>query len=218
MSSTPTLVIADDHPLVREGLVEHFRSGGVESFNVVGTASNAQQAVHCCREFHPDVLLLDVEMPGRDALGAMADIKSASPNTRIILLTAFCRDPIIEIALRNGASGYLLKSDQIPEIKKAVYRSLQGERVYSKDVQARMATSHPSHDTTNPATLLSTLHPRELEVLRYIGKGLSNSEMAPLMHISIRTVERHVLRLMRDLKIADRTKLTALAHQSGLVN
>lgn len=216
MTSTPTLVIADDHPLVRDGLVEHFHSSG--GFNVVGTASNAQQAVHMCREHHPDVLLLDVEMPGRDALGAMADIKSASPDTRIIVLTAFCRDPVIQVAVRNGAAGYLLKSDHMPDIKKAVLRSLQGERVFSKDVQSRLASSPSSTDSSTAVTLLSTLHPRELEVLRYIGKGLSNSEMAPLMHISIRTVERHVLRLMRDLKIDDRTKLTALAHQSGLVS
>jgi len=215
MNATPTLIIADDHPLVRDGLLEHFTRD--QGFNVLGTANNAPQAVLMCREHHPDVLLLDVEMPGRDSLGAMTDIKSASPDTRIILLTAFCRDPIIQIALRSGIAGYLLKSDQIPDIKKAVLRSLRGERVYSKDVQARITLTQ-SHDSSNANTLLSTLHPRELEVLRYIGKGLSNSEMAPIMHISIRTVERHVLRLMRDLKIDDRTKLTVLAHQSGLVN
>ena len=217
MNSPATLVIVDDHPLVRAGLRTYF--AGIQGYAVVATGGDAHEAVRLCGEHRPDVLVLDVEMPGRDALGAMADIKATSPGTRIVLFTAFCRDAIIEAAVRGGAAGYLLKSDSPEEVCGALARLLQGKRVYSKAVAARMArpdgTAGPDGQVL---TALAALHPRELEVLRYIGKGMTNTEMAKAMHLSIRTVERHVLRLMRHLKIDDRTKLTDLAHTSGLVN
>lgn len=217
MSARPTMIIADDHPILRAGLKEHL--GGSGGFNVVGTVGDAQSAVNLCREHRPDVLLLDVEMPGRDALGAMADIKAASPETRIVILTAFCRDAVIDVAVRGGAAGYLLKSDHPPELLAALARIVRGERAYSKDVAARMEDPVRGAGHGEPhATLLSSLSPRELEVLRYIGKGQDNATMAEAMHISIRTVERHVLRLMRHMNINDRTRLTALAHESGLVS
>lgn len=216
MNPPATLVIVDDHPLVRDGLREYF--AGLKGYAVVATGGNAHEAVRLCSEHRPAVLLLDVEMPGRDALGAMADIKAASPDTRIVLFTAFCRDAIIEAAVRGGAAGYLLKSDSPEEVRGALARVLQGERVYSKHVAARMTRPDGTAGREGQIlTSISALHPRELEVLRYIGKGMTNAEMAKTMHLSIRTVERHVLRLMRHMQIDDRTKLTALAHTSGLV-
>lgn len=216
MTGPPTMVIADDHPVLREGLREYL--GGAGGFAVVGTVGDAQSAVNLCRERRPSVLLLDVEMPGRDPLGAIADILSASPGTRIVVFTAFCRDAVIDTAVRSGVAGYLLKSDSPPDILGALARVVRGERVYSKDVQVRLSRAEGAAGRYGPVeSLLSTLTPRELEVLRYIGKGQDNAEMARAMHLSIRTVERHVLRLMRHLRIDDRTKLTALAHESGLV-
>ncbi|MCX5688916.1 MAG: response regulator transcription factor [Planctomycetota bacterium] len=216
MNKLPTMIIADDHPMLRDGLREQFSAAG--GFSVVATASDAQSAVNLCREHRPDVLLLDVEMPGRDALCAMADVKVASPGTRIVILTAFCRDVLIDLAVRGGAVGYLLKSETGPAIVAALRQVMQGERAYSKDVLARL--SRPGRAATqgdSALTLLSTLSPRELEVLRYIGLGQDNATMARAMHISIRTVERHVLRLMRRMNIDKRTRLTVIAHQSGLV-
>ncbi len=217
MSSVLTIVLADDHPILRQGLEGHFAA--TEGFTVVGSVGDAQSAVNLCRERRPDLLLLDVEMPGRDALGAMTDIKAVSPDTRIVIFSAFCRDLLIDLAIEGRAAGYLLKSDSPHHILAALSRVMKGERVYSKDVLARL--SRPGRKANHGdagVTLLSTLSPRELEVLRYIGQGLDNTTMAKTMHLSIRTVERHVLRLMRDLKISDRTQLTALAHRSGLVS
>jgi len=217
MSKAPTMVIADDHPMLRAGLKEHLAGEG--GFVVLGAVGDAHAAIVLCRQHQPDLLLLDVEMPGRDPLGAMVDIKAASPGTRIVILTAFCRDSVIDVAVRGGAAGYLLKTDAPGDLLLGLARVMKGERVYSKDVQARLARSgRGAGHGEAVATLLCSLSPRELEVLRYIGKGQDNATMAAAMHISIRTVERHVLRLMRDLKINDRTRLTALAHESGLVN
>ncbi|MBN8644548.1 MAG: response regulator transcription factor [Planctomycetes bacterium] len=214
MTTRSTVVIADDHPVLRQGLRAHLETAG--GFSVVGCVGDAQSAINLCRERQPDVLLMDVEMPGRDALGAMVDVKSASPCTRIVVLTAFCRDAVIEAAVRGGASGYLLKSDPPETLLKSLALVLIGERVYSEAVADRLARGGSARGGAR--TLLSALTSREIEVLRSIGKGMTNGEMAEAMHLSIRTVERHVLRLMRDLRINDRTRLTALAHESGLVN
>ncbi len=217
MSSFFTIVFADDHPILRQGLEGQFAA--MEGFTVVGSVGDAQSAVNLCRERRPDLLLLDVEMPGRDALGAMTDIKAVSPDTRIVIFTAFCRDRLIDLAIEGGAAGYLLKSDSPQHILDALSRVMKGERVYSKDVLARLSRSGREADHGDAGvTLLSTLSPRELEVLRYIGKGQDNATMAEAMHLSIRTVERHVLRLMRHMQIDDRTRLTALAHECGLVS
>jgi len=210
------MVIADDHPILRSGLQEHF--SGVGTFKVVGAVGDARSAVNLCREHRPDVLLLDVEMPGRDALGAITDIKAASPDTRIVVFTAFCRDAVIDVAVRAGVAGFLLKSDTPQSILAALARVMKGERVYSEDVLARLSRPGCAVGSGAPGmTRLSSLRPRELEVLRYIGRGQDNAAMAQTMHLSIRTVERHVHRLMRHMEIDDRTRLTALAHESGLV-
>lgn len=137
MNKAPTMVIADDHPLLRDGLKEHFAGDG--GFVVLGEVDDAHAAIMQCRQHQPDVLLLDVEMPGRDPLGAMVDIKAAGPKTRIVILTAFCRESVIDVAVRGGAAGYLLKSDAPQDTLAALARVLKGERVYSGDVLARLS-------------------------------------------------------------------------------
>lgn len=217
MSVAPKIVIADDHPLLCAGLKEHLSGAG--GCVVVGVAGDADGALTLCRLHQPDVLLLDIEMPGRDPLGAMIDILSVSSGTRIVILTAFCRDSLIDVAIRGGAKGYLLKSEAPADLLTAMARVMKGERVFSKRVSARLARAdRMARCGDGVMTKLAALSPRELEVLRYIGQGRDNPDMAKTMHLSIRTVERHVLRLMRDLEINDRTQLTAFAHRSGLVD
>ncbi len=214
-----TIVIADDHEILREAL-----SGPAATkagFQVVGSVGDAQSAVNACRTRRPDLLLLDIEMPGRDALAAMADVRSASPGTRIVILTAYCRDAFIQAALDNGATGYLLKSDPPAALFAALARVAAGEAAYSRSVLNRMSQIEPKPSGSSGAarrgSRIAGLTPRELEVLRYIGKGLDNDQMAEAMLLSKRTVERHIARLMDVVAIRERTGLMKLAYENGLV-
>ena len=216
MRRTHSIVIADDHPILREGLSEQLNAEG--DFAVLDAVGDAQSAVDACRARQPDALLLDIEMPGRDAIGAMEDVRSCSPDTRVVVLTAYCRHAVIDAAIQAGARGFLLKSDAPSAIVDALRAVTRGETAYSKDVQLRFVRDGNEYARMCARrTRLSALTPRELEVLRYIGHGQDNAQMAAVMHLSIRTVERHVQRLMQQLGVHDRSRLTALAHESGLV-
>ena len=212
----PRLVIADDHEILRDALCGHAaRSSG---FEVVAGVGDAQAAVNACARLQPDLLMLDNEMPGRDALAAIADVRSASPRTRIVILTAFCRDPFIEIAVASGVSGYLLKSDPPTAIFAALREVAGGGTAYSRPVTARMAQrTFVSGASSSPLGNLRNLTPREIEVLRYIGRGMDNVEMSRVMSLSKRTVERHVARLMDAVAIRDRAGLIRCAYDHGLV-
>jgi DNA-binding NarL/FixJ family response regulator len=211
-----TIVIADDHEILRDALSGHASKGA--GFDVVACVGDAQDAVNECRRLRPDLLLLDIEMPGRDALGAIADVKAGSPGTRVVILTAYCRDAFIELALRSGVAGYLLKADPPPAIFEALAMIAGGGTAYSRAVRARMAQrDFGGADKSGGPTPLAELTPRELEVLRHIGRGLDNDQMAAAMFLSKRTVERHVARLMSTVAIRDRTGLVKLAYEHGLV-
>ncbi len=212
---THTMVIADDHELVREALARY----AVECANwkVIAAVPSAEDALRACRCHQPDLLVLDVGMPGRDPLAAMLDIRSASPTTRIVVLSGSCRDDSIELAVRHGAMGYVLKSDPTPHIFAAFERALHGHRVYSPPVAARLAANVEGKPASHPeSTRLSRLTPRELEVLRAIARGLSNDDMARCMSISKRTVERHVARLMDAIAIRDRVGMARFAFENGI--
>lgn len=210
-----TLVIADDHALLRDALEDHAtRSGG---FRVVASVGDAQAAVNACRAAAPDLLVLDLDMPGRDALAALADLRAVSPHTRIVILTAYCRDTDLELALQAKVDGVLLKSDSPSNIISSLLQAFDGSRVFSRPVQDRLAPrSTPAFHHSNSQTRLAALTPRELEVLRGIARGLDNEQMAQNMSISKRTVERHVARLMDAIDIRDRTAIIRFAYEQGL--
>lgn len=211
-----SVVIADDHEILRDALATHIaRRAGL---SVVASVGDAQSAVNACRQHQPDLLLLDIEMPGRDALAAMSDIRASSPDTRIVILTAYCRDSFINISRNNGAVGYLLKSDPPSAIVSSLERiATGGSDVFSRSVQQRVSLREvkPGIAPRRPSRI-DDLTPRELEVLRYIGQGLDNDTMAKTMSLSKRTVERHVARLMDVVAIRERAGLMKLAYESGL--
>ncbi|MEK6703167.1 MAG: response regulator transcription factor [Planctomycetota bacterium] len=216
MKRKPTLVVAQDHEILRVGLARLLSEEA--GYAVVACVGDAQSAVNACTLLRPDLLLIDIEMPGRDVLGAIQDVRVASPKTRIVILTSSSRSAVVELTIRAGAWGYLLKSDSKDAILAALDRVLWGRRVYSAGVRgpasARKATSMLG--ATCPSALAG-LTPRELEVLRYIGRGSNNDAMARAMHLSKRTVERHVSRLMHASTIHDRSALMKLAYDQGLV-
>ncbi|MCE7973694.1 MAG: DNA-binding response regulator [Leptolyngbya sp. PLA1] len=212
-----TLVIADDHEILRDALASHAAS--LAGFDVLQTVDDAQSAIHACRVKTPDMLLLDIEMPGRDALASIKDVRAVSPRTKVVILSAYCRDAFIDLAITNGADGYLVKSDSPGAIFEALSRIAAGTPAYSKSVLARLQPTEGGRgrEKASEATRLAGLTPREIEVLRYIGRGLDNRQMATEMCISGRTVERHVSRLMDAVGIRDRAGLMKFAYEQGLV-
>ncbi len=212
-----TLVIADDHEILRHAIAGYVADSA--GMSVVGAVGDAQGAVNACMRSRPDILLLDIEMPGRDSLSAIKDIHAVSPDTRVIMLTAYCRDAFIEAAISAGAAGYVLKSDPPAAIADAILAVAAGGSAFSGAVQARMTDR--TRDRSNepaPATRAGSLTPRELEVLRYIGRGLDTQQMANAMNLSRRTVERHVSRLMDALDIRDRLALQRFAFEQGFTS
>lgn len=211
------LVIADDHELLRDGLAR-FVMARDATFNVVASVGDAQSAVNACRRHQPDLLILDIEMPGRDALSAVRDVTAVSPKTKIVILTAYCHNIFVDAAARGAAAGYILKCEPIEMIFDSILTVLNNGVAYSEPVRARISKlrSMEDKDIERPSCL-NDLTPRELEILSYIGRGLDNIMMARAMSISKRTVERHVSRLMDAVGIRDRASLAALGCKYGSV-
>ncbi len=209
-----TVVIADEHELFRDA-VRHVmeRRLGVQ---VAGSVADAQAAFLACQAEKPDILVLDLDMPGRDAIATLSDIRWASPDTRVVILTGRHHDSLIQAALEQRVAGYLLKSDSTESLVAAFQRIAGGQRAYSDSIKDRFV-EHPRRKTGQAieATRLSKLTPRENEVLRYIGRGMDNGEMAQVMILSKRTVERHVSRLMDSLDIRDRAELQRFANSAA---
>ena len=205
------IVIADHHELMRDALSTLVTTQ--LGATVLANVKDAQAALVACQRHRPDLLLLDVDMPGRDALSIMPEVCQVSPETRMVILTAHCHDALIQMAINAGVCGYLLKSDSVDEVAAALRSISGGHKRFSPSVQARLAVAEGPGlpDRQVEVTRLSRLAPREREVLRYIGRGMDNGEMARIMYLSKRTVERHVSRLMKSLDIHDRAGLQRFA-------
>jgi DNA-binding NarL/FixJ family response regulator len=201
-------VIADSQELTRIALSSLAHESG--RFQTVASVSDAQAALNACSRLQPDLLVLEIEMPGRDPLATIADVRIVSPRTRVVVLTATCRCTLVQQAVRLGVAGYLLKSAPAGESLAAVSRVLAGSTAFSPQIVELIRQSAAE------STDLQRLTPRELEVLRYIGQGHSNDQMAGSMSLSKRTVERHVSRLMSTLGIRDRAVLQRLAVSHGV--
>lgn len=209
-----TVVIADEHELFRDAVRDVMvrRLG----FRIVGSVADAQAAFMACQTEKPDILVMDLDMPGRDAIATLGDIRWASPDTRVLILTGRNHDALIQAALEQKVAGYLLKSDSTESLVAAFERVSSGKRAFSASIKDRFAESpRRKPGQAIEATRLSKLSPRENEVLRYIGRGMDNGEMARVMILSKRTVERHVSRLMDSLNIRDRAELQRFANSIG---
>ena len=206
-----TVMIVDDHPVVRAGLIGILT--GEEDLRVVGEASSADEAVTAARALQPDVVLMDLRMPGGDGVVATAGVLAAAPKARVVVLTTYESDADILRAVEAGAAGYLLKDAGRVDLVMAIRAAARGETVLAPSVATRLVNRmrRPA-----PADALS---PRELEVLRLVAKGLSNAEIGRELHISEATVKTHLLRTFAKLGVSDRTAAvtTALAagHQLG---
>ncbi len=210
-----SVVLADDHSLVRGTLANWLR--GVAGVAVAAEVGDADAAVEECLRTKPDVLLMDIDMPGLQCFDAARTIKARCPGTRIIFLSAFFNDRYIEEALSVEASGYITKGEPPTVVADAV-RSVAGGGVYfSPEVRDRLVVDATGiHLAHPPATRSSTLTTREVEVLRYIARGHSKKEIAATMHLSVKTVDNHCTSLMNKLDIHDRVELARFAIREGL--
>ncbi|GCE09447.1 response regulator [Dictyobacter aurantiacus] len=206
--------IADDHAVVRQG-IQAFLSTQPD-IHVVGEASSGAEAIELVKTWRPDVLLLDLVMPGVDGVETTQRVKHISPQTHIVILTSYVQDEYIFPAIRAGALSYLLKESGGEEIINAIHRAIQGEailhpRIASRVVQELQGKHQPE---INPFRALSE---RELEVLRLIANGLSNAMIAEQLVISEGTVKSHVNNILSKLHLTDRTQAAIFAWREGIV-
>ena len=214
-----SVVIVDDERLVRSGFEALLASDA--ELEVVGTAETGDDALEVVRREKPDVVLMDIRMPGRDGVSATAAITAdpALAATRVIVLTTFDMDEYVHAAVRAGASGFLLKDALPTELLAAVRTVARGDAVLAPVLLRRLLTTFVSAPAAaaEPAWL-ATLTPRETEVLLQVARGLSNSEIGVALHMSAATAKTHVGRLLTKLDARDRTQLVIAAYEAGLVD
>jgi DNA-binding NarL/FixJ family response regulator len=213
------IVVADDHQVVRTGFAALLDTQ--PDFAVVGTADDGAEAVRVCRELRPDVVLMDVRMPGTDGIDATRQLtESVQDGPRILILTTFDLDEYVYDALCAGASGFLLKDVTAERLFDAVRVVAAGEALLAPTVTRRLISefARQRRGTAAPsAAELTALTPRETQVLRLVAEGLSNPEIAARLVVTEETVKTHVSRVLGKLGLRDRTQAVVTAYESGLV-
>lgn len=210
------LVLADPQELFRDALSARLQSR--PPFEVVGTTTTSDDIVDLCHRERPDVLLMDVDLPGRGAFDAAAEVHTQYPGIKIILLTEHLADVFVSQAMRIGATGYLLKSETFDSLCDAIHQAVNGHTFLSELVKERVLFDEAQ--SRYIARIDSDLHlltNRQLEVLRHLARGDSVKEIAKQMHLSQKSVDSHKYRIMNKLKIHDRVELARFAIREGLM-
>jgi len=208
------VLLADDQTLVRAG----FRSilDGEDDIEVVGEAGDGADAVRLTHQLAPDVVLMDIRMPGVDGLAATREI-AAGPDARVIILTTFDLDEYVYAALRAGASGFLVKDTEPAELIHGVRVVARGDALLAPSVTRRLIAEFAARvEHPDPWPRLSALTDREREVMALVAAGLSNDEIAARLVLSPATAKTHVSRIMTKAQVRDRAQLVVLAYESGL--
>lgn len=215
------VLLADDEPLLRQSL--RIVIDSQPDLRVVGEASTGTDAVQGARDLEPDVILMDIRMPGRDGIHATRDITGAPGlhRVRVLVLSMHELDEYVYGALRAGASGFLLKDAHPTRLLDAIRRVHGGEALFAPSILTKLVehyVSAPTHAARADATQsIDRLTPREREVLALVGRGLSNDEITSELHVSGNTVKTHISSLLAKLHARDRAQLVIAAYQRGLV-
>lgn len=199
------VLVVDDHPVVRMGLGSML--GSQKGIKVVGMVASGGEALTSLSKVRPDVVLMDLRMPEMDGVDAIVALRAAEPNVKILVLTNYQLDEDVFNALQAGALGYLVKSAPQEDVINAIRTVNQGKLCIPPAIAAKLA-ERVGH---------SVLSPRELEVLRFVAKGLTNKEIGAILFISDKTARNHVISVMAKLEAKDRTEAVTIAIRKGLI-
>jgi DNA-binding NarL/FixJ family response regulator len=208
------VLVADDHPVVRSGLVGVLTS--LEGFEVVGVAEDGTAAVRESVLHRPDVVVMDLKMPGTDGFTAIRELARVAPSVRVCVLTMYDDDDSLFAAMRAGAHGYLLKGAEQDEIARAVRSIAAGEAIFGPGIAVRVLHQLTAPPPQHAAALFPELTARELEILTLLAEAMSPSAIARRLEVSTKTVSNHVSNIVTKLQVADRTQAAMLAREAGL--
>jgi DNA-binding NarL/FixJ family response regulator len=212
MTDPIRVLIADDHPLFRDGLTAMLQAG--DDTELAGAATDGLQAVELALHSQPDVVVMDLHMPGMDGIEATRRIVADSPHIAVLVLTMFDDDESVFSALRAGARGYLLKGADQEQIRRAVYAAANGEIIFGTGLAARVL-AYFTAALAAPA-IFPQLTDREREVLELVAQGRSNADIAGRLQLSQKTVRNHVSNILTKLQVADRAQAIVRARDAGL--
>ena len=217
MKKSYRIVIVEDHTILREGLRALLSAD--PQFDVVGEAGDGRDAIRCCDELVPDLVLMDLSMPKMHGFDAIKEIKRQSPEIKIVVLTVHKTDEYILATLQAGADGYVLKDATQSELVMAIRNVLVGKRYLSPGISEKVIEGYlEGKETIRTSSAWETLTRREREILKLIAEGYKNKEAADHLCISLKTVEKHRANLMKKLDLHNAAELTAFAMEKGLVD
>lgn len=207
-----SILIADDHSMIREGLKQLLELE--QNFNVIGFADNGRKAIDKINELHPDILLLDVNMPVLGGIETLAEIRKNNINVKVIMLTIHNEREYLIKAVELGCDGYILKESDSDELKSAIYNVYEGKR-YIQPNMTPMLNSYLASKAENDKKLVE-LTKREIQVLKLVAEGMFNRDIAERLEISERTVKNHIANIFKKIQVSDRTQAAVFAIKNNL--
>jgi DNA-binding NarL/FixJ family response regulator len=208
------ILIADDHPMFRNGIKGMLST--VPEFEVVGLATDGPETIELALELQPDVILMDIQMPGVSGIEATRQILATSPHIRILVVTMFEADQSVFTALRAGARGYILKDADEDEIIRAIRAVQSGEAIFSPTIAQKLIDFFANSTKNTAPQIFPELTERERQVLSLIAQGVSNPEIAHELSLSLKTVSNHISNIFSKLQVADRAQAIVRAREAGL--
>jgi DNA-binding NarL/FixJ family response regulator len=214
MEDSIRVLIADDHPLFRDGM--RGLLGSLPDMEVVGEASSGEQAIELARELQPDVILMDIQMPGINGIEATREILHTSPRIGVLVVTMFEDEDSVFAAMRAGARGYLLKDSSGQEVMHAIRAVASGEAIFGPGVAQRLISFFSAPSPAVSRRAFPELTEREEEILSLVAQGKTNQEIAKELFVSLKTVRNHVSNFFLKLQVADRAQAVIRAREAGL--
>jgi DNA-binding NarL/FixJ family response regulator len=211
MDETIRVIVADDHPLFRAGVVEEL--GKDPDIEVVGLAANGGEAVRLAQDEMPEVVLLDIAMPGKDGISAASIISLACPSTKIVMLTVSEHEDDLVSAFKAGAKGYVLKGVSGRELATVIRSVVSGEVFVSQKLASRLLMELSEPKQSDP---FEELTPREMEILQLVAEGLSNREIGEKLHLAEKTIKHYMTNILAKLEVGSRVQAALMAQKRNL--